>query len=224
MPIRHHKFTSGNYYHIFNRGAGKNLIFFNSENYEYCLRLVTHYSRIYSIELLAYCLMPNHYHFCLRQCTDISISKFISVLFNAYTQAVNKQLNRQGTLFEGRFKHVWIEQEEYLIHLCRYIHLNPVKARLAAKPEDWLYSNYLDWIGKRNGTLADKAFINYYFPKTDDYRQFVADQQVELEAQERIAKYILDWDQVTSRRFENLREVENSITKVYKQDQPRCGP
>ena len=78
------------------------------------------------VDIVAWALMPNHYHFCLRQDTDRPISKFISVIFNAYVQAVNRQQNRAGTLFERRFRHVWVEQEEYLIHLCRYIHLNPV--------------------------------------------------------------------------------------------------
>ena len=62
--------------------------------------------------------MPNHYHFLLRQETDQTLSKFINVLFNAYVQAVNRQQGRKGTLFEGRFRHVWVDREEYLTHLC----------------------------------------------------------------------------------------------------------
>ncbi len=66
MPYRGDVFAPGHYYHIYNRGAGKGLLFFNSGNYEYCLRLVKRYYQQYGATVIAYCLMPNHYHFCLR--------------------------------------------------------------------------------------------------------------------------------------------------------------
>lgn len=195
MPYRGNVFVRGHYYHIYNRGAGKGLIFFNPGNYEYCLRLVKRYYQQYDVSMIAYCLMPNHYHFLLKQEADTPLSKFINVLFNAYVayvQAVNRQQNRKGTLFEGRFRHVWVDREEYLIHLCRYIHLNPVKGKLVSHPEEWLYSNYLEWIGQRAGTLKDKMFIHERFPTPEAYRQFVADYQDEMQAHEHIAKYV--WD------------------------------
>jgi REP element-mobilizing transposase RayT len=106
MPYRGDVFAADQYYHIYNRGAGKGLLFFNSGNYEYCLRLVKRYQQRYGVTVIAYCLMPNHYHFLLRQETEEPLSRFVNVLFNAYVQAVNKQQSRQGTLFEGRFRHV----------------------------------------------------------------------------------------------------------------------
>ena len=192
MPYRADVFASQHYYHIYNRGAGKELLFFNPGNYEYCLRLVKHYYQLYGAVVIAYCLMPNHYHFLLRQETDVPLSRFINVLFNAYVQAVNRQQGRKGTLFEGRFRLVWVDREEYLVHLCRYIHLNPVKARLVSQPEDWPYSNYLEWIGQRPGTLKDEAFIRDRFPTPEAYRHFVADYQDEMRAYEHIKKYV--WD------------------------------
>jgi REP element-mobilizing transposase RayT len=163
MPQRGEVFAAGEYYHIYNRGAGRNSIFFTPANYEYCLRLVKRCLTQYAVTIIAYCLMPNHYHFLLRQDSDLLLSKFIGVLFNAYAQAVNKQQARSGSLFEGRFRHKHIEREEYLIHLCRYIHLNPVKAQLVQRPEDWPYSNYVDWIGLRSGALKDQTFIHAHF-------------------------------------------------------------
>jgi len=146
MPYRESVFAAGNYYHIYNRGTGRGLIFFNDDNYRYCLRLVKRYRAQYEVSILAYCLMPNHYHFLLQQDGDIPLSKFVNVLFNAYVQAVNRQRRRTDTLFEGRFRHAWVDREEYLIHLCRYIHLNPVKAGLVARPERWPYST-ITWTG-----------------------------------------------------------------------------
>jgi len=192
MPYRGDVFAAGHYYHIYNRGAGRGLLFFNPGNYEYCLRLVKKHHESYGVALIAYCLMPNHYHFLLRQESDQPLSKFINVLFNAYVQAVNKQQQRSGTLFEGRFRHVWVDREEYLMHLCRYIHLNPVKASLVSKPEDWPYSNYLEWIGQRAGTLKDKVFIRSRFPMSESYHSFVADWQSEEISRDLIEKYV--WD------------------------------
>ena len=192
MPQRGAVFAAGEYYHIFNRGVGRNPIFFTPANYEYCLRLVKRYVTQYAVTIIAYCLMPNHYHFLLRQESDLSLSKFIGVLFNAYAQAVNKQETRSGSLFEGRFRHRRIDREEYLTQLCRYIHLNPVKARLAQRPEDWPYSNYQDWIGLRTGTLMDRSFIQGHFLDGEAYRQFVADWRDVERSQTILRPYMLD--------------------------------
>jgi len=192
MPYRPDVFAKDHYYHVYNRGAGQGTLFFNPQNYLYCLRLIKRHSQRYGITIIAYCLMPNHYHFLLRQETDVPISKFINVLFNAYVQAVNRQQNRSGTLFQGRFRHVCINREEYLVHLCRYIHLNPVKAGLVESPEDWPYSNYLEWIGQRSGTLKDEDFIEGRFPTPESYQRFVADHDDEDRARKSIRRYI--WD------------------------------
>jgi len=192
MPYRGDAFAPGHYYHIYNRGVGKGLLFFNPGNYEYCLRLIKRYGQRYGATIIAYCLMPNHYHFCIRQETAQPLSKFINVLFNAYVQAVNEQQGRSGTLFEGRFRHVWVAREEYLVHLCRYIHLNPVRAGLVSQPEEWPYSNYQEWIGHRAETLKDEAFVRGLFPPPEAYRRFVADYRDEVKARESIQRYV--WD------------------------------
>jgi len=192
MPYRSDVFAQGHYYHVYNRGAGRGTLFFHAQNYLYCLRLIKRHSQRYGITIIAYCLMPNHYHFLLRQESDVPISKFINVLFNAYVQAVNRQQNRSGTLFEGRFRHVCIDREEYLVHLCRYIHLNPVKAGLVESPEDWPYSSYLEWIGQRSGTLKDEDFIRGRFLTPESYQRFVADHDDEDRARKSMKRYILD--------------------------------
>jgi len=193
MPYRGDVFAKGHYYHIYNRGTGGAPLFFIPGNYELCLRLVKRYTTRYGVTVIAYCLMPNHYHFLLRQETETPLSKFINVLFNAYVQAINRQQGRSGTLFQGRFRHVWVDRESYLVHLCRYIHLNPVKAGLVLRPEDWPYSNYLEWIGQRDGSLKDEAFIRERFPTPQSYQRFVADEQDERRVRRQMRKYILDY-------------------------------
>jgi hypothetical protein len=130
--------------------------------------------------------MPNHYHFLLRPEKEDALSRFIQRLFNSYTQAFNKQQDRSGTLFEGRAKSVLVDDERYVLYLCRYIHLNPIKAQLVEHPSEWTYSNYLEWVGQRPGTLVDRAFVQAYFPTPTDYESFVTgaiDQSIEQEIQ-----------------------------------------
>ncbi|MCL5999371.1 MAG: transposase [Chloroflexi bacterium] len=170
------------------------MIFFNPGNYEYCLRLSKQYAQKYGIAIIAYCLMPNHYHFLIRQETEQPPSKFINALFSAYVQAVNVQQQRKGTLFESRFRHVTVDREEYLTHLCRYIHLNPVKANLVDQPSEWPYSNYLEWVGCRAGTLVDRTFIHQFFKDSAAYRVFVVDYQSEMKARHVPQRYMLDED------------------------------
>ncbi len=173
MPRRKDKFTKGHYYHIYNRGANREPIFFSEDNYLYCLTLMKRYCQKYLISIIAYCLMPNHYHFLVRQDGEVSISRFIGAVFNAYAQALNRQIDRSGTLFEGRFKDVHVDKDAYLLHLCRYIHGNPVKAGLVTTPEAWPYSNYLEWVGERPGILVNHEFVNTFFHNRQDYKEFV---------------------------------------------------
>ena len=168
------------------------MIFFVEENYKYLTRLVERNFKKYGITIIAYCFMPNHYHFLLRLETELLLSKFINVLFNTYVQALNRQQNRTGALFEGRFKHILVDEWKYLIHLCRYIHLNPVKAGLVSTPEEWAYSNYKVWIGARNGILKDDNFIQGYFESRERYSEFVNDIEDEKQNLVKIRKYI--WD------------------------------
>jgi REP element-mobilizing transposase RayT len=193
MPQRGHAFAQGHYYHVYNRGVARQKIFFAARNYEHFRRLMIRYYRPYGAAIIAYCLMPNHFHFLLRQETDRALSSFVGVVCNAYAQAINKQQQRSGPLFEGRFRHIWIDREEYLVHLCRYIHLNPVRAGLVTSPELWAYSNYLEWINQRSEELQDSAFILSYFPNADMYITFMTDQIDERHKQQMIEQYI--WEE-----------------------------
>ncbi len=192
MPYRKKEFYQGGYYHIFNRGVNRERIFFSDENYLYCLRLVKKYAERYFVSVIAYCLMPNHYHFILRQDGKKSLSEFMRVVFNAYVQAVNKQRGRTGTLFEGRFKHIHIAEDKYILHLCRYIHLNPVEANLVRTPELWPFSSYSDWIAKRNGKLIDPNFIASYFKCPKEYQRFVMEYKIDEDTNNKLQTYLLE--------------------------------
>ena len=102
--------------------------------------------------------------------------------------------SRSGTLFEGPFKSILIDCDEYLVHLCRYIHRNPldIVPPLVKNIYDWPFSNYLDCIGKREGILKDNHFINTYFPDISDYERFVLDYDPQKSIIKKIEKYYLD--------------------------------
>lgn len=174
MPRREEIFVSGSVYHLYNRGVNRANIFTLSDNYIYLLRKVKALLLEIPAAVIAYCLMPNHYHLVMRQEGETPLSDFLARLFQTYTQAYNRQQNRTGPLFAGRFRCIHVDSDEYLLHLCRYVHLNPVTAGLVAKPENWPYSNFLDWIGQRQGTLIDRKLVKGYFPSPESYLKFVA--------------------------------------------------
>lgn len=175
MPPRQVKFAPGEYYHIYNRGSGRHPIFREQVNYQFLLLRLKKYSAELSVTVVAYCLMPNHYHFLLRQDALDAAGLVPQRVFNSYVKMFNKRYNRTGTLFEGRFKAIHVDREGYLLHLCRYIHANPVKDRLVARLEDWPYSNYHEWIGARHGSLVNMEFVRANFPQPELYSQFVQD-------------------------------------------------
>ncbi len=172
-------YLKGHAYHIFNRGCNRERIFFTDANYVYLLKKIKETHGKYGANLIAYCLMPNHYHFLVQQQTDRPLSDWLQNIFNGYSQAINKQERRSGTLFQGRPKNIDIYDDRYFIQLALYIHYNPVEAGLVKKPEDWLYSNYLEWAGKRNGSLVDREMVNAYFRSPADYEKLMTEYDLE---------------------------------------------
>src|SRR3990172_7287537 len=149
----------GLYYHIYNRGARQLTIFREATNYLFVLSKIKAYSQAKRISVIAYSLLPNHYHFLLRQDGEEPAGDLPQFVFNSYSKAYNKKYAYRGTLFEGRFRAKVIQSRGHLLHLCRYIHANPVTHGMVADPRDWPYSNYLEWIEERSGLLVDRDFI-----------------------------------------------------------------
>ena len=146
MPsIRPEYFAGGNY-HIFNRGSHHFSIFREADNYLFVLGKIKKYLGELNLTVLAYCLMPNHYHLLIRQNGVQPAGLLPQRVFNSYSKAYNKRYGHSGTLFEGAYRAKPIAHTAHLLHLCRYIHANPVKDGLVAEPGDWPYSNYLEWI------------------------------------------------------------------------------
>jgi len=101
-----------------------------------------------SVEIIAYCLMPTHIHLILKQLQENGITSFISNSLNSYSHYFNLKHKRKGPLWQSEFKNVLVSSDEQFLHLTRYIHLNPVTARLVDNPNDWEFSSYKEYIGE----------------------------------------------------------------------------
>lgn len=173
MPRRTTPFAKGCYYHIYNRGAGRQPIVREERNYHYLASLLTKVAAECKVSVIAYCLLPNHYHWLLRQDGDTVVGEVPRRVFGSYSQAFNKAYRRTGTLFEGTYKAILVDSDGYLCRLCRYIHSNPVKHGLVAQPEDWPFSNYRAWIEGQAERSAAQAVMRAHFTSPAAYASFM---------------------------------------------------
>lgn len=157
MGSRRVPLIRGQYYHIYNRAIAGNLLFREERNYIFFLSRIEMYI-LPSAELIAYCLMPNHYHFILKLITN-NISDAMKRLALSYTKSYQVVYDQKGHLFQGPFRRSLISDLNYLVHLSRYIHLNPVKANLVQQAERWDHSSYQEYIGLRETDYLNPAPI-----------------------------------------------------------------
>jgi putative transposase len=190
VPIRKVPLKAGQYYHVFNRGVNRGAIFLRQENWLFFLKRMRDFFHPEKVEVIAYCLMPNHYHLLVYLNDDDFGPKVMQPFMVSYTKAVNKQNKRVGPLFQGPFHAKLIKDDGHLLLLSQYIHLNPVRAKLVDKPEDWVYSSYQDYLGLRRGTLPKPGVILEHFSSIEDYRAFVEEGLEQYEA----IKYLLEED------------------------------
>lgn len=157
----------GAFYHITSRGNLRDRIFFDDKDREKFLDILRRTKERYGYILHAYALMENHYHLFLET-PKANISQIMQNINTSYTVYINKRHKRFGHLFQGRFKGIIVDKETYLIVLSRYIHLNPVRARMVKDPEDYRWTSYREYIGayKEKESIVDTAETLSYFSKT----------------------------------------------------------
>lgn len=207
-------FTQNSYYHVYNRGVEKRRIFEDREDYQTFLK----YLEIYltptniltaqkppprfnllnknlseEVKLIAYCLMPNHYHLILRQTTRDGITKLMRQIQTAYSMYFNKRNSRVGPLFQGIYKAIQIPNDEYLAYLSRYIHRNPLER--GANLRDFQWSSYTYYFLGNPPVWLNTEAISQYFKisgKNQDYGKFVETPDEKLDTNIDLKNLILE--------------------------------
>lgn len=179
-------YASDTYYHVYNRGVEKRIIFGEAEDYKVFMNLLKRYldrrvqkdskGREYdnlhdSLDLLCFCLMPNHFHLLLYTYDEKALTRLMRGVCTAYTYYFNRKYKRIGPLFQDRYKASIITNEAYLQHISRYIHLNP-KGWLA-----WPYSSLPYYRGSHEASWVKSSKILSIFESRERYLQFLSDYQ-----------------------------------------------
>lgn len=200
MPAKNtvKQFVIDGYYHIYNRGVEKRDIFLDEQDYLVFLSYLKQYLKqekgsdphtlALEIDLIAFCLMPNHYHLLVKQKTINGITKLTRAVCTNYVMYFNKKYDRVGTLFQGKYKAALVDNDSYILHLSRYIHLNPYPG---SDPKSYPYSSYSYYLGdkkanwlrfediRKNFKTAKRIGPNDYF----SYQSFVEDFQINAKEQ-----------------------------------------
>lgn len=214
MPYRIIPFVSGQVYHIYNRGTEKRTIFEDRRDYQRFLKTLTYYqlegpkpklSHFFKyqsfrpnqaqklVEILSYGLMPNHFHLLVKQLKDGGITNMVTHLSLSYTKYYNTRYTRIGPLFQGQFKAVLIESDEQLIHVSRYIHLNPLVSFLVKNIEQFEWSSYREFVMGEPGLCSTEEILSL-FKSSKDYGSFIKDHAGYAQELELIKHQLIDED------------------------------
>lgn len=212
MPYRKTPLVNDEVYHVFNRGVAKLPTFQDQRDQKRLLKTIHYYqfqgpkpqfsqlNRFKNldfeknkkiVEILTYCLMPNHFHLLLKQLQDNGISELMNKILNSYTKYFNTRHDRVGPLFQGQFKAVRIENDEQLIHVSRYIHLNPLTSYLVKNLKDYPWSSYLNYLDLKDDRICTKEQILSFFKK-QNYEKFVLDQADYAKSLKQIERLLLE--------------------------------
>ena len=153
---------AGAAYHVINRGVERRTIFSVPKDHEQFLRIVSQLNVRHKVVLFAYCLMPNHYHLFLRT-TLANFSRFMKEPNGGYSKAYNSRCRRVGPVFQGRYKALLVQDNEYSLGVARYIHMNPVKAGLVERPQEYPWSSYVEYVGKGGRGIVERRFLLGFF-------------------------------------------------------------
>jgi len=148
----------GAFYHVTTRGNDKKKIFLSAKDYDKFLSYLSEACRKYGVVLHAYVLMGNHYHLIVET-PQANLSAFMHFVNSPYTTYFNIKRKRSGHLFQGRYKALLVDKDSYLLELSRYIHLNPVKAHMVEKPEEYAFSSYGAYISASAESMVSRDLI-----------------------------------------------------------------
>jgi REP element-mobilizing transposase RayT len=177
MPRKKHEWYIGAILHVVARGNHRSDIFRDETDYELYLNYIKDAMEYYENKyyIIAYILMTNHVHIIIET-TDLDISDFIKRIHSRYAWNFNKKYNYIGHLFQDRYRSELIEDDNYMLQVSRYVHLNSVRAKMVEKPEDYKWSSYMTYIGEKEEKLITSKKVLSYFKNGKEkelYRNFV---------------------------------------------------
>jgi putative transposase len=167
----------GAVYHVICRGNNRQAIFRDDQDRKRYIEKLSAYCQDKKVDLLAYCLMSNHVH-VLFETPEGKLSKMMQAFQTSYTLYFNRRHGRTGHVFEQRYKAMLVDKDNYLVQVSRYIHLNPVEAKLAERPQDYRWSSYASYLkGKEVAGSKMETVLDYFSGsksrQIDQYREFV---------------------------------------------------
>ena len=171
-------------YHVMNRGAGRQKIFKDRIDREIFLQTLGEACHQFCIEVQAYCLMDNHYHLLIKT-PQANLSRVMRHINGVYTQRYNRSNKTEGALFRGRYKAILVDSDSYLLHLSKYIHLNPLTARMVECLEHYEWSSYLAYIDKTKSPpwlMRDEVYgqLTGTEHKAEHYRSFIGNEDLDI--------------------------------------------
>lgn len=191
---RKREWYKGATYHVTVRGNRRNDIFRDKEDFEYYLNIIEEalpYYINYNYKVICYCLMDNHVHLMIK--TDIEVlGKLMGRISAAYTRYFNKKYNYIGHLFQDRYYSELIENDIQMLETSRYIHLNPVRAKMVKNPAEYIWSSYNMFIGNKKEKIIDSSFILNYFKYKDRAELYIKFVESEFEEFKKLQEDELD--------------------------------
>ena len=231
MPRKARVIVPGMPHHIVQRGHNRNVVFVEEADYQYYLDNLAEWKAALGLKVYSYCLMTNHVHLIVEagECVG-AISELMKRLAGRQTRWVNKLERRTGSLWESRYKVSPIDTDEYLLQCCRYVELNPVKAGMVAKPEDYLWSSYAARIDEVTCEWLDMLpTIHVLGNKRSEqiacYKAYVADDSAAKKSQVFIAAAV-ERNQLTggSRFVDEVEKRTGQRVEFRGQGRPRQEP
>jgi len=165
---------AGAYYHVMNRGRRREKIFETTRDYQLFLSTLSEAHQRFEIQVISYCLMPNHYHLLIKT-PQANLGRAMRHINGVYTQRFNRLRKTDGALFKGRYKAIVIEEDSYQQQVSRYIHLNPVEAKIVKNPGEYPWSSYRDYLQPHEspGWLYSGEILTYFSGSSKRYQAFV---------------------------------------------------
>ena len=173
------------YYHVMNRGRGRKAIFHDADYFQAFLETLSEASARFGVEIHAYCLMTNHYHLLIKT-PQGNLQRAMRHIGGVYTQRYNRLKRTDGSLFRGRYKAILVQSDEYLLHLSKYIHLNPLEAKMVEHLNKYPWSSYPSYIKSAacpNWLKRDEVYeqLGYKSKHAKQYKRFVEELETDDE-------------------------------------------